>query len=741
MQRLMFHRLHGLASLALAAALAALPVWCGAATTVNPAAAAPAVTLSAPGVAGAVTPGAKVRFVVTLSGITSVRTARLYDGATVVDTEGMAPWEFTVRAITAGAHPYRAEVVTKTGATYASPILTIVAGTVANKPPTVSILTPANNAAVALGTPVSLTANASDPDGTIARVEYWRGTTLLGSATASPFRFDYTAPAAAAYSIVAKAFDNAGASTTSAPVAFTVTTPTTGQGDDGVRLLMQATFGPTTADIARVRQLGISGWLDDQFAKPLTYSHVQYLNQVKQLTGMDAQEQHAYEAIWQNYLFGADQLRARVAFALSEIMVISNIAPDQDTYALASWMDMLYRNAFGNFRTLLGDVTLHPAMGYYLNMLGNDRENLAEGFHPNENYGRETMQLFTIGLVKLNLDGTPQRDGQGKTIPTYDQSVVEGFAAAFTGWNFAGNDTTSDDEFYWPPVENWTSPMAAWPARHSPGTKKLLDGLLLPAGQTPQADLNAALNSLFNHPNVGPFISRRLIQFLVTSNPTPGYVSRVATIFNNNGSGVRGDLRAVVRAILTDSEARDLTLAAQPTFGKLREPVIRFTHLLRATGAVAANGRNSVWWLDSPEDGLGQSPLLAPSVFNFFSPFFARGGAIAQAGLVSPEFQIHTETQVVGSGNLFADMLWNGNFGFDDTGLLVMNFAPWTALAGDANALVSQLALVFTANSMSATTRATLTKAVNAVPATDRQERVRTALTLLMVAPDYVVQH
>lgn len=508
---------------------------------------------------------------------------------------------------------------------------------------------------------------------------------------------------------------------------------------DAARLLMQATFGPSSADVTRARQLGLNGWLNEQFNKPLTYSHLQYMRDVKLLTGMEAQEQHAYEAIWQNYLFGADQLRARVAFALSEIIVISNIAPDQNPWALASWMDMLYRNAFGNYRTLLEDATLHPAMGYYLNMLGNDRENPAEGYRPNENYARELQQLFTIGLVKLNVDGTPVKDAQGKTTPTYDQSVVEGFAQVFTGWNFAGNNTASDDDFYWP-NENWIDPMVVWPTRHSPGTKKLLDGVVLPAGQTPQKDLKDALDLIFNHPNVGPFVSRRLIQFLVTSNPSPGYVGRVAAVFNKNGSNVRGDLKSVVFAILTDTEARDLALAAQPTFGKLREPVVRFTHLLRATGARAANGRNSVWWLDSPEDGLGQSPLLAPSVFNFFSPFYARPGAIASAGLVAPEFQIHTETQVVGNANFLANVLWNRGFGFEDTGWLSMDLAPWIAIAGNTGSLIDQLSLVFAASSMSTATRATLTKAVNAIPATDPAERVRAALTLLMVAPDFVVQ-
>ena len=669
----------------------------------------------------------------------SVARVEYWKGSTLIGTATAAPFKVTYTAATLGKVTIVAKAYDNAGASTTS---AAVSFTVANQSPTVSILTPAGNATVALGTAVSLTAAAADADGSVAKVEYWKGSTLLGTATAAPYAVSYTPAALGSVTVVAKAFDNTGANTTSVAVTFAVVVPPPVPiaADDGVRLLLQATFGPTAADVARVRQLGISGWLDEQFALPLTYSHLQYLRDVKTLTGKDAGEEHAYEAVWQNFLFGADQLRARVAFALSEIVVISNIAPDQDTWALASWMDMLYRNAFGNYRTLLDEATLHPAMGYYLNMLGNDKENAAKGFRPNENYARELLQLFSIGLVKLNADGTPAKDAQGRTTATYDQPVVEGFAQAFTGWNFAGNDTTSNSAFYWP-KENWIEPMVAWPKRHSPGTKLLLDGRVLPAGQTPQQDLKDALDNVFGHPNVGPFVARRLIQFLVTSNPSPAYVGRVAAKFNDNGAGVRGDLKAVVRATLTDPEARDLNLASSPTFGKLREPVIRFTHLMRATHAVAANGRNSVWWLDSPEDGLGQSPLLAPSVFNFFSPFFARPGTIAQAGLVSPEFQIHTETQVVGNANFFANIMWNRAFGFKDAGKLKMDLTAWTTLAASPTALVDEINLVFAANTLSLSTRASMANAVATVPSSKATERVRVALTLLMVSPDFVVQH
>ena len=736
---------HRLATGALGALLAFFTTcFAPVALAVDPTAATVTLTVSGTGTGGTVAVGADVVLRATVTGMSRPRWARFFDGSRVIAIDRLPPWEHKVRRIRAGTHDFRVEIIGMAPAVASSVVVTVVAGSPpANQPPSVTILTPANNATVTQGSTVGLTAAAQDPDGAIARVEYWRGTTLIGSSTTAPYPVAFAAGTLGSVSLVAKAFDNLGASAASAAVNFTVVLPppSASAADDAVRLLLQATFGPNRAEVDRIRAMGKAAWLSEQLRMPLTYSHLGYLREFEAATGEDACEQTAYEAIWQNFLFGSDQLRARVAFALSEIIVISNIAPDQNTWALASWMDMLYRNALGNYRTLLEQATLHPAMGYYLNMLGNDRENPAEGYRPNENYARELMQLFTIGLVRLNPDGTPALTPSGATQPTFDQSVVEGYAQVFTGWNFAGNDTTNDDDFYWPQVENWVDPMVPWPKRHSPGAKKLVDGLVLPAGQTPRKDLADALDSLFNHRNTGPFVARRLIQFLVTSNPSPEYVARISARFDDNGSGVRGDLGAVVLAILTDAEARDLARAAAPTFGKLREPVIRFTHLMRATSARAANGRNSVWWLDSPEDALGQSPLLAPSVFNFFSPFYTRSGPIAQAGLVAPEFQIHTETQVVGNANFFSWVLWDRAFGFADEGRLVMDLAPWVALASDATALVDAINLVFTANTMSVSTRASMAKAVAAVPASKPGERVRVALTLLMVTPDYVVQH
>ena len=509
---------------------------------------------------------------------------------------------------------------------------------------------------------------------------------------------------------------------------------------DAARLLLQASFGPrSVADIDDVASSTSASWLDAQFALPWN-THAGYLAALRS-QNVKIEEQHIFEAIWQNMMFADARLRARVALALSEIMVVSNIAPDQDTDALAGWMDTLYKNAFGNYRTLLRDVTLQPAMGYYLNMLGNDKEDPATGRMPSENYAREVLQLFSIGLVELNADGTAKRDTAGKTIATYDQNVVQGFAKAFTGWSFGGNDITFADGFS-PPKQNWTVEMQAWPSHHSTGTKLLLGGVTLPAGQTPERDLNDALDSIANHPNVGPFMSKRLIQFLVTSNPSTGYVSRVVSVWNNNGSGVRGDLKSVIRAILLDGEARNPATApvANSHYGKLREPMVRFVHFANAMGAKSKEARNSIWWLDSPDDSLGQTPLLAASVFNFFSPFYSRAGSIAQAGLASPEFQNATDTQVVGSTNFFSRLIRDGGIGFDEANRVDFEMTTWLADAATTAKLIERINLVLFAGSISANTQTILEKAINAFPSSERSNRVQAALNLAVIAPEFVIQ-
>jgi uncharacterized protein (DUF1800 family) len=514
---------------------------------------------------------------------------------------------------------------------------------------------------------------------------------------------------------------------------------------DAARFLAQATFGASSLEeIEAVRTDGYERWLFNQFNAP-TLLHTAYLDEQRQRDGQNkARDEMSYEAIWQQWLTGADQLRGRVAFALSQIMVVSNVAPDLRPYAMSSYMDLLNRNAFGNYRTLLGEVTLHPTMGYYLNMLESEKDDAARGIHPNENYAREVLQLFSIGLVELNPDGSTRLAG-GKPIPTFGEAEVKGFAKAFSGWSFASLDATKPEQFHKGDQNldsNWTTPMKAFASKHSPEAKKLLGNVTLPAGQSAQKDLDDALDVIFQHPNVGPFIGRQLIQRLVTSNPSADYIARVAATFNNNGAGVRGDLKAVVRAVLLDPEAR-VPPAASASWGKLREPVIRFATFLRALNAKSRSGSNRIHYLDSSDDGLGQSPLLAPSVFNFFSPNYRQPGALAAAGLVAPEFQITTETSVVGSLNFFARLINSEGYGSGEH-KLVLDLAPLQALASDPAALAARLDLLLFAGQMSTSTRERITRMLAAMPggtsANNMKRRVKAALIVTAVSPDFVIQ-
>jgi uncharacterized protein (DUF1800 family) len=404
---------------------------------------------------------------------------------------------------------------------------------------------------------------------------------------------------------------------------------------------------------------------------------------------------------------------------------------------MSSYLDMLNRNAFGNWRTLLQDVALHPAMGYYLNMLESEKENPSKGTHPNENFAREVLQLFSIGLIQLNADGTPRLGSDGKTLPTYDEAVVKGFAKAFSGWSFGALDNTKSSQFH-DHDENdeslWVVPMKAWAGYHSPGEKLLLDGKTLPAGQTPEKDMADALDAIFQHPNVPPFFAKQLIQRLVTSNPSPAFVARVAAVFANDGAGVRGNLKAVVRAVLMDAEARGDNPAAN--VAKQREPVIRFANFLRGLGARSASGLNRIQYLDSSDDALGQSPLLAPSVFNFYAPGYRPAGPIAAQGWVAPEFQISGETAVAGSLNFFAELVNGGGYGWPEQHRLKLDLATLAAL--DATALIDRLDLLFFNLGMSASTRERLSTLVAAVKG--KTDKVKAALIVTALSPDHVIQ-
>lgn len=507
---------------------------------------------------------------------------------------------------------------------------------------------------------------------------------------------------------------------------------------DAGRFLSQATFGPTDALIAKVQSQGFDAFLNEQFAAPIS-SHLAFVDAA--VAAMPSPSPGAtpnqplltqtHDAWWTYAVAGQDQLRQRVAFALSEFFVVS-VTPGNlggQPYALPTYMDVLVKGAFGNYRQLLEDVTLNPAMGDYLDMLRSQKANTARTTLPNENYAREIMQLFSIGLYNLNLDGSLTLSPSGFPIDTYNQDAILGMAAVFTGWTYG--QTTNPPIFNAP--QNWRIPMVNVASRHSTDAKQILNGVLIPANQTAAQDLKTTLDTIFNHPNVGPFFCRQLIQRLVMSNPSPGYVYRVASVFNNNGQGVRGDLQAVVRAILMDYDARGPAKTSQGA-GHLREPVIRLTNLLRAFNATSPDGKFSV---RNANGNLFQEAMHSPTVFNFFSPDYSTPGAIAEAGLKSPEFEITTETSVATVANFLRTEIY-GSLG-PATARITLNISPQISMAANPAQLVDNLNSLLMANNMTTEMRTILINAITAIPASNPTERTRTAIYLVVNSPEYSV--
>jgi uncharacterized protein (DUF1800 family) len=522
-----------------------------------------------------------------------------------------------------------------------------------------------------------------------------------------------------------------------------VATPQT----DAARFLIQATFGPNMTEIQNVATIGPAAWLDQQFNTAASDSHWDYAIVRRGQPGCTVCDatyiNGVMESFWWQAVRGPDQLRQRTAFALSELFVVSNVNSNIDaiTSAHASYLDMLSRNAFGNFRTLLEQVATHPAMAAYLSHLRNEKEDPVTGRLPDENFAREVMQLFTIGLWQLNQDGTRRVGSNGANIATYTNEDVMGLAKVFTGWSWNGPDKSVSRWNGWGVSStddlNWRQQLQNYPDFHSTSEKRFL-GVTVPAGTSGERSLQIALDTLFNHPNTAPFIGKQLIQRLVTSNPSPAYVSRVAAAFNNNGSGVRGDMRAVLRAILLDAEARDASYANQTNWGKLREPMVRFSTWMRAFNARSSHGAYKIWNLEDNVSSLGQNPLRAPSVFNWFRPDYAPPGPIVTAGLVAPEFQITHETTTTGYANFVIDTVERG-FGWNNTAILA-NYSSEIALASNPAQLLDRLNLLLTAGRMTPSTRQMITDAVNAVPASNAAGRVHTAVTLTMLSPEFIVQ-
>jgi len=518
---------------------------------------------------------------------------------------------------------------------------------------------------------------------------------------------------------------------------------------EAFRFLVQATYGPTEAEVQRLVALGDSSngyarWIDQQLQQPASLQlptvQAAFLNLANPAQMIGSLNNERQEAWFRNAITGNDQLRQRVAFALSQIMVVSQQSALQNMpHALADYYDLLARNAFGDFRQLMQEVTLHPAMGVYLNMLGNQKPDEARNIRPDENYARELLQLFTVGLVELNADGTVRTGGDGVPLPTYDQSVIEGFANVFTGWNYAGAASFAQARRT---LANQVQPMQAYPEQHSPLAKKLLQYTgaakpSLPAGQSPQQDLADALDNIFNHPNVGPFIAKQLIQKLVTSNPSPQYVGRVAAVFNNDGTGRRGNLGAVVKAILLDAEARPASPGA--TAGKVKEPLLRLTQLWRAYDAKAANGQYRAGNVNA---AFGQGPLQSPSVFNFFSPFYAPPGEIADQGLVAPELQIATEYLNTTVTNTFYNLVFFRNSlsaNVPPEGV-VIDIAQEVGLAGDPEALVNRVVEKLLGGQVSATLRAEAVTAATRVAAANPGQRTAEVIYLVVTSPEYAAQ-
>jgi uncharacterized protein (DUF1800 family) len=541
------------------------------------------------------------------------------------------------------------------------------------------------------------------------------------------------------------------------------------------RFLTQATFGVTDESIDQLIDTGsYEGWIKEQMALPVSYqlqSTQSYwlktcpLNKQGQLINSPSEIVDTWQAgpgrhniWWQSVLHGEDQLRQRIAFALSQIFVVSDKPQmlEDSQFGMTSYYDILLKHAFGNYRDLLEDVTLHPAMGLYLGVLRNQKANTEENIRPDENYAREVLQLFSMGVHQLNIDGTLKLEN-GQLIPTYNQQTIQEFARVFTGWNYADIDWKT-----WIGRGSRVLPMIPVEQFHDQDKKVLLNGLELPAKQNARADLKAALDNIFNHPNVGPFISKQLIQRLVTSNPTGAYVARVARVFNNNDNGVRGDLSSVVTAILLDEEARNGHQTI-PAFGKLKEPLLRLSHLYRALDLRPSIREGSFWkqqscgrgeypvyvmgqsWshLANLETEIGQAALRSPSVFNFYRPDYSPSGV---DDLVAPEFQLATENFIVNTANLMNHGIYWAKplAGINQQGRSWLDFSHVAALADNTDDLLNHLSRVLLNGAMSDQLRGIISRHL-ADP--DFQyhndselDKARDAIVLILISPEYLIQ-
>ena len=508
-------------------------------------------------------------------------------------------------------------------------------------------------------------------------------------------------------------------------IPATPAAPSTATSESASRFLQQSTFGPTIDEIDTVVRLGFEEWFTRQVR---TGRHVHLA-----LTGPDDRD-YRVNAWWRIALTGQDQLRQRMAWALSQIFVTSDADIDEPR-GLANYYDLLCEHAFGNYRDLLEAVSLSPVMGTYLSSVRNEKPDAARNIRPDENYAREVMQLFSVGLIELNIDGTPRLSGTSE-IPTYTQADIEGLAHVFTGWNYAGLLTWRQGG-----NKDFIRPMQAFEDFHDTDAKTIIGGVTLPAGRTAYQDLTLALDTLFNHANVGPFIANRLILRLTTSNPTAAYVGRVAAIFNNDGTGVRGNLLAVLRAILFDTEAVNGYANNPTTFGKLKEPLLRQTAIWRAFKSTPNTFLRYEY--ARIERDFGQAPMRSPSVFNFYPPDYSQPGAVSGGGLASPEFALLNSTFITETTNrFFSDVIYRYQGASNLAGDVVrINITYERTLADTPAALVDHLDLLLLAGQMSAAMKASVVSLVTDTDdSDDGSRRVVEAIYIIVTSPEFAIQ-
>lgn len=707
----------------------------------------------------------------------TIARVRIYQNGTQRADITTPPYTFAYTTTVPGVYKFKATAYDNKGASTSTAEIDVTSGNAQqlNKKPTVSLSL--SQTLVMQPATVTLTATAADPDGTITRVRFYRNGANIGEKTAAPFTMTDAIAANGQTRYRADATDNTGnVSTTLDQVVSAQTPPASApRSADVWRLLNQATFGASQAEAANVAAKGgVTAWVDDQLAKPLSsgypstrYNRIQ-LRESDDCTTKDPLGQsypsnsapatcvrdHLSLAMVQrdfftNAMTRPDQLRQRVAWALSQILVISGIENDlSKAHVMARYQQIMFEEAFGNFETILKRITLSPAMGNWLDSVNNDRPDAAKGRVPNENYAREILQLFSIGLIELKSDGTPLLDANDEEISTYDQDDIKQFARVFTGYTYAnpdGSPITKKNGVY------YGADMGVYPGTattgHDTDAKTLLDvtsdgnanPTVLPAGQTPQQDIDGAVKNAFMHPNTGPFISKQLIQRLVTGNPTPAYVQRVAAKFANNGSGVRGDLKAVVRAILLDPEARG-PAKTDPAFGTLREPVLMITGLVRALNGVTDGSA-----LGDRAANLAQRPYYAPSVFNYFPP----DATIPGTSILAPEFGIFNSNAAVARTNLVYSLVYGGispDANLADATGTRLNTIQFEPLATDAALLTDKVSEVLLGGPLPAEARTAVITAVNAIAlsatptAQQKTDRARMATYLIAASNHYQIQ-